>query len=314
MARRSRRYGPGAEPGLSHPSLRSHHRRRRRAPCPSGPGDDFFAGCDGRHPRLLAAAEAAVPQLPGNPTTESVDCRSSSVSSTSRASTDLGRPRPRLRGPRLRRLRAPSILEMPGAKDIAVEFFTLSKSYNMPGWRVGFMVGNRDLVEALARLKSYFDYGTFTPIQVAAIAALEGPQDCVDEIRETYRKRRNVSCDGLNSIGWPVERPRGDDVRLGADPGALPPRWDRWSSRRSCSCEAKVAVSPASVSATTAMASYVSRSSRTSTVPARRSAGSATCSRRIGPSRSKAPRSSRKNRRERRAGRVPPERRNRSVC
>ena len=104
---------------------------------------------------------------------------------------------------------APSILQVPGAKDIAVEFFSLSKSYNMPGWRVGFMVGNPTLVKALARLKSYLDYGIFTPIQVAAIAALDGPQDCLDEIRELYRKRRNVLCDGLNSIGWPVERPRG---------------------------------------------------------------------------------------------------------
>jgi alanine-synthesizing transaminase len=92
---------------------------------------------------------------------------------------------------------------------VAVEFFTLSKSYNMPGWRVGFMCGNRELVAALARIKSYLDYGTFTPIQVAAITALEGPQDCVAEICETYRKRRDVLCDGLNSIDWHVERPKG---------------------------------------------------------------------------------------------------------
>lgn len=103
---------------------------------------------------------------------------------------------------------APSILQVPGAKDVAVEFFTLSKSYNMPGWRVGFMCGNQKLVGALARMKSYHDYGLFTPIQVAAIAALEGPQDCVAEIREMYRCRRDVLCDGLNSIGWQVEKPR----------------------------------------------------------------------------------------------------------
>ena len=102
----------------------------------------------------------------------------------------------------------PSILQVPGAKDIAVEFYTMSKSYNMPGWRVGFCVGNRDLVGALARIKSYLDYGTFTPIQVAAIAALEEDQSCVEEIRNTYLLRRNVLCDGLNSIGWPVTRPR----------------------------------------------------------------------------------------------------------
>jgi alanine-synthesizing transaminase len=104
--------------------------------------------------------------------------------------------------------RAPSILEVPGAKEIAVEFFTLSKSYNMPGWRVGFMVGNRELVAALGRIKSYFDYGTFTPIQVAAIHALEGPQECVQQICDIYRKRRDVLVGGLNQMGWPVEKPK----------------------------------------------------------------------------------------------------------
>ncbi|MGX2038989.1 alanine transaminase [Methylocaldum sp. MU1018] len=104
---------------------------------------------------------------------------------------------------------APSILQVPGASDVAVEFFTLSKSYNMPGWRVGFMCGNRELVAALGRIKSYLDYGTFTPIQVAAIAALEGPQDCVAEIRETYRMRRDVLCAGLDNIGWTVQKPKG---------------------------------------------------------------------------------------------------------
>ncbi|MFT4580335.1 MAG: alanine-synthesizing transaminase [Gammaproteobacteria bacterium] len=103
---------------------------------------------------------------------------------------------------------APSIMQVPGAKDIAVEFFSLSKSYNMPGWRLGFMVGNRDLVHALARLKSYMDYGTFTPIQVAGIAALEGPQDCVQEIRNLYQTRRDVLCDGLASAGWEVDIPK----------------------------------------------------------------------------------------------------------
>ncbi|HSZ16473.1 MAG TPA: aminotransferase class I/II-fold pyridoxal phosphate-dependent enzyme, partial [Terracidiphilus sp.] len=92
--------------------------------------------------------------------------------------------------------------------DVAVEVFTLSKSYNMPGWRVGFMVGNPVLVNALARLKSYFDYGTFTPIQVASILALEGPQECVTEIRETYRRRRDVLIEGLNKAGWSVPSPK----------------------------------------------------------------------------------------------------------
>ncbi len=103
---------------------------------------------------------------------------------------------------------APSILQVPGADKIAVEFYSLSKTYNMPGWRVGFMCGNKTLVAALTRMKSYLDYGMFTPIQVAAIAALEGPQECVKEITETYRCRRDVLCDGLNSLGWKVSKPR----------------------------------------------------------------------------------------------------------
>ncbi len=104
--------------------------------------------------------------------------------------------------------KAPSILQVPGASEVAVESFTLSKSYNMPGWRVGFMCGNQKLLGALARMKSYLDYGIFTPIQVAAIKALEGPQDCVAEIRDMYRSRRDTLCDGLNRIGWEVARPR----------------------------------------------------------------------------------------------------------
>jgi alanine-synthesizing transaminase len=104
--------------------------------------------------------------------------------------------------------KAPSLMEVPEAREIGVEFFTLSKSYNMPGWRVGFAVGNPEMIGALARLKSYFDYGMFAPVQVAAIAALNGPQDCVDEIVETYRRRRDVLVEGLNRAGWPVEKPR----------------------------------------------------------------------------------------------------------
>jgi alanine-synthesizing transaminase len=104
--------------------------------------------------------------------------------------------------------KAPSIMQVPGARDVAVEFFTMSKSYNMAGWRIGFMVGNKDLVHALARIKSYHDYGSFTPIQVASIVALEGPQECVEEIRQTYEKRRNVMVKALHDIGWMVEVPK----------------------------------------------------------------------------------------------------------
>jgi alanine-synthesizing transaminase len=104
--------------------------------------------------------------------------------------------------------RAPSIMQVAGARDVAVEFFTMSKSYNMAGWRIGFMVGNKDLVYALSRIKGYHDYGTFTPIQVAAIAALEGPQDCVTEITQRYQRRRDVLVKGLHEAGWNVDVPK----------------------------------------------------------------------------------------------------------
>ena len=103
---------------------------------------------------------------------------------------------------------APSIMQVPGARDVAVEFFTMSKSYNMAGWRIGYMVGNRELVGALARIKSYHDYGTLTPIQVASIAALDGPQDCVNEIVAQYQSRRDVLARGLHEAGWNVEIPK----------------------------------------------------------------------------------------------------------
>jgi alanine-synthesizing transaminase len=139
--------------------------------------------------------------------------------------------------------RAPSILEIPGAKDIAVEFFTLSKSYNMPGWRVGFMVGNPELVSALARLKSYFDYGTFTPIQVASILALEGPQECVTEICTNYRSRRDCLVTGLNKAGWEVASPKATMFVWAPIPG----RYRHMGSLEFSTHllkEAKVAVSP----------------------------------------------------------------------
>jgi len=103
----------------------------------------------------------------------------------------------------------PSFLQIPGAKEIGVEFFTLSKSYSMPGWRVGFCVGNPQLVAALRRIKSYLDYGMFQPIQIAAIIALNGPYDCVQEIVEIYRQRRDALVDGLNRVGWPIDKPKG---------------------------------------------------------------------------------------------------------
>lgn len=104
---------------------------------------------------------------------------------------------------------APSFLQVPGAMDVGVEFVSLSKTYNMPGWRVGFAVGNSKIIGALTKMKSYLDYGMFQPIQIAAIIALKGPQDCVQEIVELYRSRRDTLCDGLNRIGWEMEKPKG---------------------------------------------------------------------------------------------------------
>jgi alanine-synthesizing transaminase len=139
--------------------------------------------------------------------------------------------------------KAPSIMQVPGAKDVAVEFFTLSKSYNMAGWRVGFMVGNRKLVGALARIKSYHDYGTFTPIQVASIVALEGPQDCVQDIAAIYQKRRDVLGKGLIEAGWNVDIPKASMYIWARIPAAYGQQGSLAFAKKVLA-EAKVAVSP----------------------------------------------------------------------
>ncbi len=139
--------------------------------------------------------------------------------------------------------RAPSLLQIPGAKDVGVEFYTLSKAYNMPGWRVGFCVGNRQLVEALAKIKSYLDYGIFQPLQIASIIALNGPQDCVRETVTRYQRRRNELVHGLNRIGWSVDRPRATMFVW----ARLPPPYRGMGSLEFSKLllrEAKVAVSP----------------------------------------------------------------------
>ena len=139
--------------------------------------------------------------------------------------------------------KAPSIMQVPGARDVAVEFFTMSKSYNMAGWRIGFMVGNKDLVHALARIKSYHDYGTFTPIQVAAISALEGPQGCVEEICRKYQSRRDVMVKGLHEAGWMVENPKASMYVW----AKIPERYAKSGSiefAKKLLQDAKVAVSP----------------------------------------------------------------------
>lgn len=139
--------------------------------------------------------------------------------------------------------RAPSFLEVPGAKEIGVEFFSLSKSYNMPGWRVGFMVGNPKIISALGRIKSYLDYGIFQPVQIAAISALNGPQECVDQIRETYRSRRDKLIEGLSRAGWEIPKPKGT-MFVWAE---IPDRFKDMSSLEFSKLlieKAKVAVSP----------------------------------------------------------------------
>ena len=176
---------------------------------PLVPGVDFFAELERAIRESWPRPKMLVLNFPGNPTGQCVDldfferivaiCREHGIWIVH----DLAYAEIVFDG-----YRAPSILEVPGAKEIAVEAYSLSKTYNMPGWRVGFVCGNPDLIAALARMKSYLDYGMFTPIQVAAIAALEGPQECVDEIREMYRRRRDVLCDGLDALGWPVAKPR----------------------------------------------------------------------------------------------------------
>ena len=176
---------------------------------PLVPGGDFFAELEKAIKTAWPKPKMLVLNFPANPTTQCVDLEFfEKVIAVAQEHGiwvvhDLAYADIVYDG-----YKAPSILQVPGAKEIAVEFFTLSKSYNMPGWRVGFMCGNRKLVAALSQLKSYFDYGMFTPIQVAAILALEGPQDCVEEIRLTYQKRRDVLCNSLFAAGWLVEKPK----------------------------------------------------------------------------------------------------------
>ncbi len=137
----------------------------------------------------------------------------------------------------------PSILQIPGAKDVAIEFSSMSKTYSMPGWRVGFGVGNKKLIDALARIKSYVDYGAFTPIQVAATAALNGPQDCVAEVRALYKRRRDVLIQSLAQAGWPVPSPAASMFAW----APIPPQFGEMGSlefSKALLAEAKVAVAP----------------------------------------------------------------------
>uniref|UniRef100_A0A7C3Z0X0 Aminotransferase n=1 Tax=Desulfobacca acetoxidans TaxID=60893 RepID=A0A7C3Z0X0_9BACT len=140
--------------------------------------------------------------------------------------------------------KAPSFLQVKGAKDGGVELFSLSKSYNMPGWRMGFVVGNKRLVHALTRIKSYLDYGVFQPIQIASIIALNGPYDCVEEIVALYKERRDALCRGLNSIPWRVEPPQGTMFVWARIPGKFRRHMKSFLFSILCIREAKTAVSP----------------------------------------------------------------------
>jgi alanine-synthesizing transaminase len=177
---------------------------------PLSQGDDFFSNMEDVIKPLWPRPKILLLSFPHNPTTVCVDLdffekvigfakEHNLIVIHDFAYADLG----------FDGYKPPSMLQIPGAKDIGVEFFSMSKSYSMPGWRMGFAVGNKELIYALRRIKSYLDYGAFQPIQIASIIALNGSQDCVDEIRDTYQQRRDVLCDGLERVGWPVEKPKG---------------------------------------------------------------------------------------------------------
>src|SRR6202453_805859 len=177
---------------------------------PARPGPDMLAALDSAAPQSVPHTTALIVNFPSNPTAHMADldfyreivafARRHEIwvmSDLAYAEIYFNEKPP------------PSILQVPGAKDIAVEFTSLSKTYSMPGWRMGFAAGNQRLIKALTRMKSYLDYGAFTPIQVAAATALNGPQDCVHQIRNLYRERRDVLIKGLASVGWEMPCPDG---------------------------------------------------------------------------------------------------------
>ena len=211
---------------------------------PIGEGVDFFAELENAVKNSFPKPKMLVLNFPGNPSTECVDIEFFEkivefakeheiwiVQDLAYADICFDD------------YKAPSILQVKGAKDVAVEFFTLSKSYNMPGWRVGFCCGNKDLLAALARIKSYFDYGLFTPIQVAAIKALDEGDESVENIRLMYQSRRDVLVSGLNSAGWKVESPKATMFLWAKIPSTLRSLGSLEFSKKLLA-EAQVAVSP----------------------------------------------------------------------
>ena len=211
---------------------------------PVAPDGSLLATLDRAVRHSVPAPIALVLNYPNNPTTCVVDlpfyaemvdfCRSRGIyilSDIAYAEIYFGNEPP------------PSILQVPGARDVAVEFTSMSKTYSMPGWRIGFATGNKRLVAALARIKSYLDYGAFTPIQVAAAAALNGPQACVAEIRTRYRERRDVLVNGLAAAGWNVPRPEATMFVWAPIPAAYRPLGS-FAFAKVLLEEAKVAVAP----------------------------------------------------------------------
>ncbi len=177
---------------------------------PLGPGQDFFENLISATKQTWPRPKMLIISFPHNPTTEVVDLNFfNRVVDYARENDimvihDFAYADLVFDG-----YQAPSFLQAEGAKDVGVEFFSLSKSYSMPGWRMGFCVGNRETIAALRRIKSYLDYGAFQPIQIASIIALNGPQECVAEICQTYKERRDTLISGLNRIGWDIPSPKG---------------------------------------------------------------------------------------------------------
>ena len=211
---------------------------------PVGPDHDFMAELERAALRSVPRPMALVLSYPSNPTAQVVDldfygevvafCRRYGlwiISDLAYSEIYFGDEPP------------PSVLEVPGAREIAVEFTSLSKTYSMPGWRIGFCVGNRRLIAALTRVKSYLDYGAFTPIQVAATAALNGPQDCVDRIRALYRERRDVLVESFGQAGWDIPPPPATMFAWAPLPKGLN-RMGSMEFSKLLLHEAKVAVSP----------------------------------------------------------------------
>ncbi|MFQ5802970.1 MAG: alanine transaminase [Candidatus Methylomirabilales bacterium] len=211
---------------------------------PLGPGIDFFEKLQEAYKSCWPPPKLLILSFPHNPTTQIVDLpffhRVVEFAKAHRLIVvhDLAYADLTFDG-----YQAPSFLQVPGARDVGVEFFSLSKSYNMPGWRVGFAVGNRQIIAALAQIKSYLDYGHFQPIQIASIIALNGPQDCVREIVARYKGRRDVLVDGLNRLGWPCDKPLGTMFVWAKIPEAYRPMGSLEFSKFLLE-KAKVAVSP----------------------------------------------------------------------